>query len=292
VLAAGFGLAVGCGGDSQSIEEFGGYGNEHPGLERGLGGHVRIELVHLPAGDQTRLEAYFIESADNGVPAFVPFGECGDVRGKTMWPFIALENPVHADVGETVSVTRQDGGQEFTLNQYVDQKDNVGFVQSLLYGGPGQNGMYGMDLTSGATYDIAYDSGDPIEPSEITMPAFLEMLEPYVIGTDETAEFTIGQDATFNWVVPEAHAGEEHTGKREFTFVLFKNATTGVEVMCVPDPDDTTGSFTVPGDVIAGLQPAGVVATGSITHVLGKWGDRRMDLVAIECKNSNYTLVE
>lgn len=284
------GLAVAaCGGDETNINDFDGYGANHPGEELPEGGEVRFDKVHILDGDILILQVQSFDITGSSLP-LAPGGRCTDIRGLDFNPDGSGNGPgqgytgraTYNDLGTTA--TFSNGSTDFVLDRFEDKTDFLGRHHDIMYGGVDVTaGVHDADLVEvGDTWSIDFDGADTIEPSnEVIFPAY-----PTNVNVDglnlPVGAVTLTPDQAFEltWD-PPTFENSQHTADRPFDFIVFKNSNNTPDYLC---PLPATGEFTVPLDVIQDLDPAGgTIVFGRLTHMMGDFEGTRLDMLSIHC---------
>lgn len=262
-------LSVGCGNDEGDVAD-----------PQPYGGEVLIHHLRFSDGSEIlRLSAYFIAAQNPDVaPADVPLGQCGPDRR-----YIQGDSREYIDVGESVTFHLGDG--DFVVPRQVTDPDNAdcasgtacaeGVVDfydrkhEIAYlsevGGPRGDGFL-----------LGEDSVTTAEPQSfndqlrVVQPPVMQVESP---GLDESGFLiALDQDVELTWQPTEA------VDDLTVNITFVPDAGTITTTCRVPD----TGSFTVPHDVIEGLEADnGVLFVDSVSRatVVTEEG-RSIDVVA------------
>lgn len=292
VLAVGIGmLLAGC-GDSTDINEFGGYGNNHPGAELPEGGEIRLDVAHTPDGPVAVLQVQAFSGGTVG--RIAPEGECTDVSGRNHWPWTDYPSGTYADLGETVTFSH--GSEEVTIDKFIDFTDHLARTHGIMYGGaPNTVPVVDPELfTDGETWEVTFEGSDDVNPaSEVFFSEYPNWTLPAeVADQDNVGPITIADNAPFRleWEVSDTNSNPEHTADRRFDFIIFNTAEGAPQYNCSLPADLETGEFEIPAAVINDLDPAGGVLIGRLTHELAEFDGHRLDLVSVHCAAVPYTI--
>src|SRR5262249_37668507 len=113
----------------------------------------------------------------------------------------------------------------------------------------------------------------------IFAPAPFEVLSP-AVGKDAQVTIPAGQDLTVSWVPGESVDATAHTPERAFPFVKIvglMNGATHRVWNCPLNDGKVHSTFTVPKEIIAQMDPQGIIQVGQLTHVLAKVSKQTAD---------------
>jgi hypothetical protein len=288
------------------VTEFEGYGAGHEGALNPFGGEITLERAFTPAGEIGEVNGFVrlwdnIDEAEE--PYFPPPGACEDITPPE-WPIPPPPNTTFADLGPEMIFTSGARGESFTVPRVMNDVDNLGRANEIMYGGTGPDGDFATwgDVDAGninwdTTFDIAFSGPDGSEadltPAQVYMPPEYASMEP-PIGDEDLLTIQRGEDLAVSWeVVNQTGFDGQHTAERTFPFVFFQGFDErGTQVYCPLNDGDVYDGFTVPAEIIDALPPEGFIQVGQTSHYMSAFKEHRIDVFAITCRISDYEMAE
>lgn len=302
------------------------------------GGHLLFESINAADGVQglgSRTQAHmWFRTRTEGVTPLDPqniANQCNqrrlDPMGNDFPPGPAPIPPGtnFVDLGPTVTLTPVEGdtSKVFTLNQFTmgamgaPLVDNLSNIEGIIYGGNKQQGPFPFDQYQAKThYRVQFKGPDADadsslvqfkkdqmagEQPELFAPDRFQVLTPK-IGQDATVMIPAGQDFTITWVPDETVDATVHTPERSFPFIQIAGLMNGKPHhawFCPMNDGKVHSSFTIPKEIIANMDPGGIIQMGQLTHVMAKFTktaadghteDLRWDIITVACNTSNYQI--
>lgn len=306
---AGVGTWAGC-GSATDIKDFD-YGEGQPGVINGVplseGGEILLERIdfNLSVDDQpgytyTTFHGYQFDSTSYFGAKLPQPGDCVyladsqlNVDGSPYWPTqdIPDSQVTQIDWGPNITLTRADGEQwlvpkvepdSAAEGGLPDNRPNYNRQHPFLYGGPSwQVGFPVSAWVEETEYTVNLPGADG-EPMTFFTPPFHE--EPLDIGqTDDAVVIPATGDWEITWPAVTQGGGVGHSKQKHLTFLAFARVEDGGAIatgLCLAAND---GSLTVPRAFLVNLASSGIIQSGRFTHFMDRRGDRRFDLVAIDC---------
>ncbi|MDQ3366439.1 MAG: hypothetical protein M3680_13520 [Myxococcota bacterium] len=287
LLALATPFSIGCGDDPIEC-----VGHDCSGAAINLpeGGEIRLELIgQKDSPAELRVGGWF---ATEQTPATRPMprppadwrkagsGLCADMRSNEIWPTGDPMSRTYADAGATL-VMAGATGTPLTLNKAEDVEDELNNYHKIAY-------LASIDpraVTVNTEYEVQLAGGADIAAQSLETKLYLpENFETSFPDMDATVVIPHDQDFPFIWAAPP------NVDAYSFAFAAFTDQIDPI-VFCI-GPND--GSMVVPKEMIDLLPPGGTVQLGVLNHRVEPMkingGDRRIDLVAINCKQSSYSI--
>lgn len=330
VLATGL-AATGCGDDETPAVDAGvdaapgvdatpctGHGcpsGQNPWALTAEGGEVRLEYYQLPEG-ANKLAAHAFFWKDQ-TPAIRPllgatianhlnFEGCHDYEtgeyfngGVSTEAQAILDTRTYIDAGAFMQLVNEDDATDVielakqpagTADQSQNLQHDILYLADTTLN-PTYNAGYkiafdgfGLDMTDGTAIQMNWMSNDPT----VYLPPNFTMTNPAEADYFAGVELTRGQDFTPTWENAEpANAN----GPATLSFMGFVGLTGKVEAYCIKTSN--TGELTIPYEVYDVVPDTGYLLMGTFTHTAWKdEQDAKIDVLGVNCKLSQYTLVD
>jgi hypothetical protein len=271
------------------------YGDGQTGEGLLFGGYLLMEHINHPEGPTARGEYWMVTrtatAPANGpldmVPAFMS-NVCNDL-GTMPVPLTPGTKPIDimnfkiTGPAGVITLPRMDG----SITNPTISNDGVSGLDMFV--GPVDPNLLPYDSNFTLSFSSPDGNSDVLHPASFYMPKAYNVTSPMV--GKQNLTFASGQDVTFTWELNGDSDTDQFTGQTAFPFIQLGPGDTTFRTFFCPILDGKAHTtFTVPASVIAQLDKTGIVMMGKFTHTLAEFKHTRVDLQAIACNTSKYTI--